>query len=587
MKIDKFKQKKDEINKNIEENNKKMNKYFNIRIVDILLFIIIFITMFSYKNKLIPFIVLLVVLFAIWVYLTIVIAKYKRIDKKYKYSLEVINHYLARFNSDFKKKKDNNEFPKGEYFESDLDIFGSSSIYNYISVCKTEYGKKELSNLLEANLISEDELKTREEAVSDFAQNFDSTINIVSASFEYSKINPNVRLKNIESGLKSLDNIYKPKMFKVVLSCVYILTMITLFILSSMKVISVYIPIALIFVGFFSSMFINSEAASLSNDLTSAKTVLYGYDELFDEVSKLKTRNAYINSLRDKVITLSSKSIKQFNIISSLSESRKNILFQILSNGLFMLDSFVVLAYSSWQKKYKNSIAEALDSIGKIEALISLATIELVRDTSTRPQISNEFKFDNIKHPLIEDNKSVPNSFVFKDRNIITGSNMSGKTTFMRSIGTNYVLFLAGASVCADYFEAPILKLFTSMKVVDDVNNNISTFYGEILRIKAICDYAKTNKPMLVLVDEIFKGTNTKDRIVGATKAIEKLDKENIYSIVTTHDPELCQIEGVKNFHFLEHYENNEIKFDYKIHDGISNTRNAIYLLKLAGIIDE
>ena len=587
MKIDKFNLKKQEINTKIEENNKVMNKFINIRIVDILAFIVFLITIISKKNNIAFFIVLLVISFIFWVYLTIVVSKYKRIDKKYKYMLEAINHYLARFNANYKKEKEDNEFARKEYFETDLDIFGQSSLYNYLTVAKTVYGKKTLANLLEANLTDEESLTKRQEAISDFASNFDSTLKIVASSFEYKQNNPSIKLKNIETGLKSLDNVYKPSLVKVSISIIYFIILATLFILAGTRVVSIYLPIAFIFVGFFGSMFLNSEASLLSNDLSNAKKVLYGYDELIDEISKYESNNLYINSLTDKVKTLSSKNIKHFNLISSLSESRKNILFQILSNGLFMLDSYIVLFYNIWQSKHKDSIYEALNSIGEIEALISLATIELVRDTASKPQISIKFEFTNIKHPLIEDAKCVPNSFVFKDRNIITGSNMSGKTTFMRSIGTNYILFLAGANVCADSFEAPILKLFTSMKVVDDVNNNISTFYGEILRIKAICDYSKENKPMLVLVDEIFKGTNTKDRIIGATKAIEKLDKDNIFSIVTTHDPELCNIEGVKNYHFLEHYEDDKIKFDYKIHDGISQTRNAIYLLKLAGIIDE
>ncbi len=587
MKIDKFNLKKQEINKNIEENNKVMNKFINIRIVDILAFIVILITMLSKKNNYVPFTILLIVTFAIWIYLTIVVSKYKRIDKKYRYMQETVNHYLARFSSQYKKEKEDNEFVQGQYFENDLDIFGQASLYNYLTVAKTVYGKKSLADSLEANLIDKETLSKKQEAVSDFATNFDSTLKIVAASFEYKQNNPSIKLKNIETGLKSLDNVYKPSFAKVGISIVYFLILVTLFILASFKLVSIYLPIAFVFVGFFASMFINSEAGSLSDDLSNAKKVLYGYDELIDEISKYETKNEYINNLTSNVKTLSSKTIKHFNLISSISESRKNILFQILSNGLFMIDSYIVLAYNVWQKKHKDSIYEALNSIGEIEALISLATIELVRDTASKPDISTKFEFTNIKHPLIEDAKCIPNSFVFKDRNIITGSNMSGKTTFMRSIGTNYVLFLAGAFVCADSFEAPILKLFTSMKVVDDVNNNISTFYGEILRIKAICDYSKENKPMLVLVDEIFKGTNTKDRIIGATKAIEKLNKDNIYSIVTTHDPELCNIDGVKNYHFLEHYEDDKIKFDYKIHDGVSQTRNAIYLLKLAGIIDE
>ena len=155
----------------------------------------------------------------------------------------------------------------------------------------------------------------------------------------------------------------------------------------------------------------------------------------------------------------------------------------------------------------------------------------------------------------------------------------------MRSIGCNYVLYLAGSDVCAKEFEAPMLKLFTSMKVVDDVNNNISTFYGEILRVKEICEYLDQNKPMLVLIDEIFKGTNTHDRLEGALNVIKKLKRSDIYSIITTHDPELCEEKDVKNHHFLEHYVDDKIQFDYKIKDGKANTSNAIYLLKIAGII--
>ena len=164
---------------------------------------------------------------------------------------------------------------------------------------------------------------------------------------------------------------------------------------------------------------------------------------------------------------------------------------------------------------------------------------------------------------------------------------MSGKTTFMRSIGVNYLLFKAGGYVVAEAFSASIYKLFTSMKVADDVTDGISTFYAEILRVKSIIDYIKENKPMLVLIDEIFKGTNTKDRLEGAKSVVAHLKREGIKAIITTHDLELCNIDGVHNYHFLEHYVDDKISFDYKIHDGISKTRNAIYLLKLAGIIEE
>jgi DNA mismatch repair ATPase MutS len=285
---------------------------------------------------------------------------------------------------------------------------------------------------------------------------------------------------------------------------------------------------------------------------------------------------------------------KGFTVLSGETGAGKSILIGALS---FLLggkadvsqirsgSTEASVSGSFWLQK--NYLREAFLSIGKIESLISISTISLVKEDSCLPVVSNKFEFKNIRHPLICESKCIPNSFEFSKRNIITGSNMSGKTTFMRSIGTNYILFLSGSNVCANSFEAPILKLFTSMKVVDDVNNNISTFYGEILRVKNIVEYIKDNKPMLVLVDEIFKGTNTHDRIIGAKSFIEKLNRDNIYSIITTHDPELCKVEDVKNYHFEEHYEDDKILFDYLIHDGIANTRNAIYLLKLAGIVDK
>ena len=125
------------------------------------------------------------------------------------------------------------------------------------------------------------------------------------------------------------------------------------------------------------------------------------------------------------------------------------------------------------------------------------------------------------------------------------------------------------------------------MKVIDDVNQGISTFYAEILRIKAIMEYKEKHLPMLVLIDEIFKGTNTLDRVKGATKVIEELNQDYIKSIITTHDFELCDTPGVSNYNFMETYENDKISFDYKIREGRSKTTNAIYLLKMSGIIKE
>ena len=158
---------------------------------------------------------------------------------------------------------------------------------------------------------------------------------------------------------------------------------------------------------------------------------------------------------------------------------------------------------------------------------------------------------------------------------------MSGKTTFMRTIGINLVLGYMGAPVCATGFKAPFVDIWTCMRPPDNLKQNISTFYAELLRIKSIIS---ATKPILFLIDEIFAGTNSEDRVFGARQVLLNLQKKQNLGLITTHDLEVCKLEGFSNYHFCETYENGEINFDYKIKPGESKTRNAKYLMKMIGL---
>ena len=169
---------------------------------------------------------------------------------------------------------------------------------------------------------------------------------------------------------------------------------------------------------------------------------------------------------------------------------------------------------------------------------------------------------------------------------------MSGKTTFLRTIGVNMILFQAGAPVCADEFIASPLSIYTSMRVHDDVSEGISTFYAEILRIKQMMEESKKKEPILVLIDEIFKGTNSADRILCAKQAIVRLHLPWVICAVSTHDFELCDLEydekiQARNYHFSEYYEDDRIHFDYTLKDGRCKTTNAKQLMKMAGFWEE
>ena len=380
-----------------------------------------------------------------------------------------------------------------------------------------------------------------------------------------------VHVKGYEIGVGLLSNIL------VILSIV----------LACLKVVGYGYIAGAILISFLLNTYIISSIKEIRANVIPINNLFSGYDNYIRYIKQKSFKSEALNEIKSTLESGSEKGIKQFNVLNGFISSGSNIIFALLFNGLFAIDAYLAVLYIKWQKKYAKTIRNVVDAVGDLEGYLSLSSIALTRDDCIIPEISNEFKFKNLKHPLIDYNNCVGNDFYFNDLNIITGSNMSGKTTFMRSIGVNYLLFKAGGYVVAEAFSASIYKLFTSMKVADDVTDGISTFYAEILRVKSIIDYIKENKPMLVLIDEIFKGTNTKDRLEGARSVVAHLKREGIKAIITTHDLELCNVDGVYNYHFLEHYVDDKISFDYKIHDGISKTRNAIYLLKLAGIIEE
>ena len=167
---------------------------------------------------------------------------------------------------------------------------------------------------------------------------------------------------------------------------------------------------------------------------------------------------------------------------------------------------------------------------------------------------------------------------------------MSGKTTFMRTVGINMVLACAGSYVCAESLLLSRMNIITSMRIRDDLNEGISTFYAELKRIKKIIDQAHKDPQTLFLIAEIFRGTNSVDRLKGAEGVLKELCKSNVSWMITTHDLEVCNLEyensNIVNYSFNEHYIDGQIYFDYKVKNGRSLTTNAEYLLKKVGIIN-
>lgn len=279
------------------------------------------------------------------------------------------------------------------------------------------------------------------------------------------------------------------------------------------------------------------------------------------------------------------------NIVNWLGDSTSNAYYLII-NVFLMSDIFILCNLEEWRIKNGYKLEKWLEIMGEIEALVSLSTLAFEHQAWSYAKISgvNEIEARGLAHPLLGERAKVNDFNLCGNERValITGSNMSGKSTFLRTIGFNMILTYLGLPTCSKFFKCGISNIYTCMRTQDNLDENISSFYAEILRIKLVIEAAKSGKKVFFLLDEIFKGTNSQDRHDGARILIEQLVKLQAVGLVSTHDLELCNLEQEKswlvNYNFREYYKNNKINFDYILRRGKSETQNAKHLMKLAGI---
>jgi hypothetical protein len=292
----------------------------------------------------------------------------------------------------------------------------------------------------------------------------------------------------------------------------------------------------------------------------------------------------------------SSLQIKRLQSITDWLDVRQNPFIHVILNLLFIWDLQWVAAFQRWRRKHGRSLRQWLGCIADFEAIASLSIIHFENPSWAFPSIDPKspirFRAYGLGHPLVAPSRGVRNDFRLGDEGIVvlTGSNMSGKSTMLRTVGTNLVLAYAGAPVCATELEAGRMQIMTSMRIKDDLDKALSSFYAELLRIKSIVEASRCEGAVLFLIDEIFRGTNSADRIAGASEVLSELAKAGAIGIVSTHDLELGRLEAEQpgqfiNYHFAEHFVDGEIRFDYRLRTGISTTRNAKHLMRMVGIL--
>lgn len=591
--------------KAVEQEKLKLDKLFSkIAALRLVAFLTAVVLILSGINKNTYFLVAGIVLVVIFIGL---VKKHADIDDKLltiKTKTNVINRYIKRCSGQWKNFEDNgSEFLKKEDTLSyDLDLLGRSSLYQLISVAHTFEGRKRLADTLSLKNVDIAEVANRHDAIMELASNKDFLVDFESTSERIVERRKKEEEKTDSEDIKEVKDESKSKSFPVIFYFLMILVpafnVFTIIngILGRMgagAILMSFIFGLIITLG--SNAFLMRFTLPLFKYGTSAKD----YYKMLNLISEVEFKSKILNDIKTKVTDKDGllQAINSLGTIGILYNFSFNPIIHMVLNGFLGWDFYIALATYLWDKKNSGVFEESIDIISRIEELESLAVLNLVRET-VKPKINQnssnlKLSMKKVYHPLLDPDTVVSNDASLNGKlTVITGSNMSGKTTFMRTVAINMVLGFIGAGVCAESFEVPYVKLFTSMRVMDDVSGGISTFYAEILRIKEMAEYVASNPevPALCLIDEIFKGTNSADRIVGSEKALRKLAAGNSMVIVTTHDFELCDLttedgKMVDNYHFEEQYENGALKFDYTIRDGRCTTRNAMAILKMAGLV--
>ena len=515
--------------------------------------------------------------------------------KKYAIVLHKINEdSLKRINGEWNTFTDDGaEFLDDSHnYTQDLDIFGHGSLFQFINTAITYLGRLKLRGFLIAPARSQEEIYKRQEVVQELSQKLHwRQLYLAEGMLESTMQDPGALLL----WANSIEKIYRNPLIIWAFRLVPTITIIIGILTFTNPEPQYYSLIAALVIQYVILKINSNQRGHILGIASKFFENIKAYYRMLGLLEQEEYNSRHLHDLKNKLKSHGLTAGEQIHKLEKIAEAMANRhnQFYIFFNILFLLDYQFVFALERWKEKSGSNLHVWLDIIGEFEALSSLAVLAHDYPEWTTPEISEDrpgFTAEAMGHPLLM-KSGVANDLEFglpENILLITGSNMSGKSTLLRTVGINLVLAYAGGNVCAKTFKCSIMDIYTCMRVNDNLEKNISSFYAELLRIKTIVKAVEEGKTIFFLLDEIFKGTNSIDRHTGAKVLIKKLSKAKLLGLVSTHDLELGDLEKesnkIKNYHFQEYYENNEIRFDYKLRPGVSTTRNAAYLMKMAGI---
>lgn len=490
-----------------------------------------------------------------------------------------------------------NQSPDEISIGKDLDLFGKRSLHHLTDVSVSIEGSLLLRKWITNFSPDLKEIQQRQNVIKElsgqtrFRDKFLLKSRMISRKF--------LQCRSILDWLKDTSEEVIPKwLFPV--SAILITTYISLFVLSILEIVpSVWFVVFLVYFVLYSQF--SKKLGKIIDESIELEGQFKKFSSLIFLINKFTFKNSpnlseFINTSFGNA-THSEEKLESLRKITSALLLRDNPIFRLILNIVFPYDVYYSTKLIKLKSELVTDIPFWLEKLNELECYISLSNFSCLNPDYVFPEIetkgANTFDTKEIGHPLIKREHKICNDFSLSKENeilIITGSNMSGKSTFLKTMGINLCLTNAGAPVNAHQLKTSLYELFSCIKVNDSVSDGISYFYAEVKRLKELLDEYKNEKhlPMFFLIDEIFKGTNNRERLIGSMAFIKKLSELNGTGAVTTHDLELVnladKIPTITNYHFREEIVNSEMSFDYKIHDGPCPTTNALKIMELSGL---
>jgi DNA mismatch repair ATPase MutS len=475
-------------------------------------------------------------------------------------------------------------------FSGDIDLFGKGSFFQYLNRTALDSGSDFLAELLTSNDISN--IPEKQEAVKElrdvpeWRQHYSAVASLVKTE---------VSAKEVRSWLSN----YRPFAPRWIVIVAPIFSLLSVLLIASyfMDLVSGYAVFGWFLLGLAISGAFLKKVNALSLSTSKIQSTFEQFQKLMQLIESKPFSASHLKEKQAAVFTddqIASVSLKKFAKHLDALDQRNNMLVGVLANGFMLRDVWVSYRIERWIHTHHDLVGEWFDTITFFDAYNSFGNYAFNHPNHTFPHITETpvlMEAEGAGHPLLVPETMVRNDFriCLGEFFIVTGANMAGKSTFLRTVSLMMVMANTGLPICASRATYHPMKLISSMRTTDSLADEASYFFSELQRLKFVIE-AVSQEPHCIILDEILKGTNSTDKAIGSQKFLEKLVAGNATGIIATHDLSLCEVANrlpsVKNYYFDAQIQEDELYFDYTLKKGVCQNMNASFLLKKMNIVD-